>query len=101
MLIFLRCLRAGVNICAVLIGVETVKPAGVVKFIQARRRRVRALKFMGLRRMRQRKVSQQLAAIAAPTWHKRINNMLSGMMCFKAAVHNDISELIASKDRSK
>ncbi|GLV42200.1 jabba [Carabus blaptoides fortunei] len=97
MLIFLRCIRACVNTCAILIGVELVKPAGVVKFIQVRRRRVRALKFMGLRRMRQRKLSQQLQAIAAPTWQKRINNLLSGVMCFKV-VHNDVSEAITSND---
>lgn len=95
MLLIMRVVRASLNLAAVFVGMDNVKPTTIVRYLQIRRRRIRALKFQGLRRMLHRKPEKH---DEPTTWSRNFLATVSRAFCISYQ-HNDTSEkIIATRD---
>lgn len=90
LLILLRIVRACVNAAAMLVGGEGIKPTTIVRWAQTRRRRVRAIKFRGLRRMLHRPPRHNMADDTTSTWRNRLFDTIKQAVCI-GYKHNDTS----------
>lgn len=76
-----------------LMGMEGVKASNMVRFIQVRRRRIRALKFLGLRRIRQRRLEQAEKL----SWKETFYSIMSRAMCFQVTNSDMYEEITVGK----
>ncbi|XP_065086231.1 heat shock protein DDB_G0288861 [Ochlerotatus camptorhynchus] len=87
-LIALRLLRYSLSFVALLIGKQPVCPITMVSFLQNRRRKLRALKYRGLKLQRMQRAEKESKLEAeeqlANTWLRRITLPLRYIICFRA-----------------
>lgn len=93
LLFFLRITRFSLNIASMLMGMESVKASTMVRFIQVRRRRIRALKFLGSRRIRQRRLEQAEKV----SWKGTFYSIMSRAMCFQVTNSDMYEEITVGK----
>lgn len=93
----MRVFRVGLTIGAFLLGKDPVGPSTVVRFLQTRRRKLRALKYNGLRSIRTRNAEKSDGKIRGIL--TKIYNLISGLACSTAAIPEDGIKMVVKKSK--
>uniref|UniRef100_A0A336LR23 CSON001688 protein n=1 Tax=Culicoides sonorensis TaxID=179676 RepID=A0A336LR23_CULSO len=85
MLITLRMVRTGVSFLALMCGKNPVTPSVMVSFIQSRRRKLRAIKYSGLRAIRIRQIEaaeqRKNGKVSRVDLFSRLSNLFGLLLC--------------------
>lgn len=95
-LVAMRIFRVGLTFGALLLGKDPVSPSKVVRFLQTRRRKLRALKYNGLRSIRTRNADSDGKNKGLLT---NIYKLISGLACSTAAIPEDGIKMIVKKSK--
>lgn len=97
-LVSLRIFRVGLTIGALLMGKDPVGPSTVVRFLQTRRRKLRALKYNGLRSIRTRNVDKNTDG-NKQGFVTNIYKLICGLACSTDAIPEDGIQMIVGKSK--
>lgn len=87
----MRFMRAGLSFALLILGKDVVQPATIVHFIQTRRRKLRAIKYQGLKTIRSRSNHHEQKNAS---WFGRIPGVFGKMMCTANTVTDDAVRVV-------
>lgn len=102
-LVSMRIFRVGLTFGALLMGKDPVGPSTVVRFLQTRRRKLRALKYNGLRSIRTRNANKNSDG-KNKGYLTHIYKLICRLACSTAVIPEDGIKMIVKKtknDKSK
>lgn len=94
----MRIFRVGLTFGALLMGKDPVGPSTVVRFLQTRRRKLRALKYNGLRSIRTRNANKTSDG-KNKGYLTNIYKLICGLACSTAAIPEDGIKMIVKKSK--
>lgn len=94
----MRLFRAGLSVLLLMLGQETLAPLDVVQFVQIRRRKLRALKYQGLKIIR---TKQNDSKESKKGLLQRILSLPANMMCSPGSIEEPETIVIGKKQKSQ
>lgn len=94
----MRLFRAGLSVLLLVLGQETLTPLDVVHFVQIRRRKLRALKYQGLKIIRSK---QHDSNVSKKGLLQRILSLPANMMCSSSSIVEPERIVIAMEEKSQ
>lgn len=104
-LVALRFVRVALSVCLSLIGYGSVTPNDLVKFVQSGRRRMRAIKYQGLRNIRLQQHEAEVRANTNGDQSKAngtlVQNLLANIMrgvCARRLIDDDAERVVVKRN---
>lgn len=98
----MRFTRAGLSLGLLMLGKEAVQPATIVHSIQIRRRKLRAIKYQGLKVIRTRNSQHEKSSKSSVSMYGRMTGVFSKMLCTTSTITTDdgIRMVVGKKNKS-